>query len=268
MAFDNGMTPADIAALTKNSGGWGEQNGAWWIIILFLFAAMGGNGWGRPNAGPNPGYPLQADMQRGFDQNATQNALNNIAAQINNGFADASTARLNGQMNQQQNIFGLQTALQQTANANQSQTNNGMNGIVLGMQQMGNQTQQGIADLKYTVATENCNDRQTLNLGIRDLMAQNTANTNAIIQSQQQGFQGVQDKLCALQIENLKNENSQLRQQLNMANLVASQTAQTAYLTQNNAQQTQYIVNRVAPVPTPAYIVSNPYSTPSTSTTT
>lgn len=48
--MDN-MSLSDIAAVTRNAnddGNWGG-NGAWWIIILFLFALMGGglNGWNR-----------------------------------------------------------------------------------------------------------------------------------------------------------------------------------------------------------------------------
>ena len=128
------------------------------------------------------------------------------------------------------------------------------------MQQLGSQNQAGISDLKFTVAQENCNDRQALNNGLRDLMAQNTANTNAIIQSQTQGFQGIQDKLCALQIENLKETNARLRTQLDMANLAASQTAQTSQIVQNNSMQTAQLIQRIAPAPVPAYIVANPNS--------
>lgn len=48
--MDN-MSLSDIAAVTRGTNdndGWGG-NGAWWIIILFLFALMGGglNGWNR-----------------------------------------------------------------------------------------------------------------------------------------------------------------------------------------------------------------------------
>ena len=42
--MDNGMSLSDIAAVTRDNDGWGN-GGAWWIIILFLFAFMG-NGWG------------------------------------------------------------------------------------------------------------------------------------------------------------------------------------------------------------------------------
>ena len=37
-----------------------------------------------------------------------------------------------------------------------------------------------------------------------------------------------------------------------------SQTAQTSALIADNTAQTQYIVNRVAPYPVPAYVVANP----------
>ena len=46
--MDN-MSLSDIAAVTRgnDNDGWG-QGGAWWIIILFLFVFMGGNGlWGN-----------------------------------------------------------------------------------------------------------------------------------------------------------------------------------------------------------------------------
>ena len=44
-----------------------------------------------------------------------------------------------------------------------------------------------------------------------------------------------------------------------MKDLAASQAAQTAQLIADNTAQTQYLVNRVAPYPIPAYQVGNPY---------
>ena len=80
-----------------------------------------------------------------------------------------------------------------------------------------------IADLKYTVATENCADR-----------TQSMMNTRDIIDSQTRGTQQILDKLCALELDGVKGqlaqaqrENVGLQNQLNMANLAASQTAQT-----------------------------------------
>jgi len=93
-----------------------------------------------------------------------------------------------------------------------------------------------IADLKYTIATEACANRAT-----------STANTQAIL-----------DKLCQQEIDALKAQNVELQNRVNMLNLSASQTAQTAALIADNTAQTQYIVNRVAPYPIPAYVVANP----------
>ena len=79
------------------------------------------------------------------------------------------------------------------------------------------------------------------------MIASNTANTQKIL-----------DHLCQQEIDNLKAANIALQNQVNMQNLAASQTAQTAALIADNTQQTQYIVNRVAPYPIPAYTVANP----------
>lgn len=244
MALSDGMTPADIAAVTRNGNGgfgFGGDSGVWWILILFLFAMMNGGNFGGNGAG-NAILPYtmnestQNAMQRGFDNQATQTALGSINASLANGFADAAVARCNAQ----------------TANLQS------MNQLAMSLQQCCCDNKQGIADLKYTIATENCADRQAISDGIRDLMAQNTQNTNALIQSQNQGFQGIQDKLCQLEIDNLKSANEQLRTQLNMANLAASQNAQTAQIIQDNNAQTAALIQRIAPAPIPAYPVQNP----------
>jgi len=231
MALSDGMTPADIAAVTGNNDGFGFGNGggAWWIIILFLFAMNGGNFGGNGFNNATLPYVMnestQNAMQRGFDSQATQTALGNINTTLANGFSDAAIARCNAQTNILQS----------------------MNQLTMGLQQNGADNRLGIADLKYTIATENCADRQAISDGIRDLMAQNAQNTNAIIQSQNQGFQGIQDKLCQMEIDSLKAQNEQLRTQLNMANLAASQNAQTAQLIQDNNAQTATLIQRFAP---------------------
>jgi len=241
-----GMTAADVAAVLNggNGGrgfGWGGD-GAWWVLILFLFAF--GGGWGNGGYGNNGAV---ADMQRGFDQQATSAGIASLQAQVGNGFAEAAVAQCNAQTN-----------LLQAMNANQNATNQAMNTLAMSLQNCCCENRAGLADLKYTVATENCADRQAISDGLRDLMAQNTANTNAIVQSQNQGFQSVLDKLCQLEIDGLKSANEQLRTQLNMANLAASQTAQTAQLIQDNNAQTANLLQRLNPNPVPAYVVQNP----------
>ena len=69
--------------------------------------------------------------------------------------------------------------------------------------------------------------------------------------------------MCQQEIDALKAQNIALQNQVNMQNLAASQSMQTAQLIADNTAQTQYIVNRVAPYPIPAYTVANPI-TPAT----
>lgn len=76
----NGYSLADIAAATgsnnRNDGMW--DNGAWWIIILFLFCfngGMWGNGFGRGIGGQGAGSPAfqgtttREEIAYGFDMN-------------------------------------------------------------------------------------------------------------------------------------------------------------------------------------------------------
>ena len=104
------------------------------------------------------------------------------------------------------------------------------------------------ADLKYTVATEACADRSAISNALRDVLEANNANTQRIL-----------DTLCQDKIDAKNEKIAELQSQVNMQNLAASQAAQTAALVADNTAQTQYIVNRVAPYPIPAYPVSSPY---------
>ena len=234
-----------------------------------LFAFGNGN-WGNGGYGNGGGAPyVVADVQRGFDQQATQSSIAALQAQVGNGFADAAVAQCqgnantvaaitNGQYATAQAITGAKDTINGTLYANQLANNQTMNGLAMSLQNCCCENRAGLADLKYTVATENCADRQAISDGLRDLMAQNTANTNAIVQSQNQGFQNVLDKLCQLELDGVKQENERLRTQLNLAGLAASQTAQTAQILQGQQAQTQAVINSCCPKPVPAYTVPNP----------
>lgn len=265
MAFENGsgLSAADMAAVMRggNGNGWGaDGSGAWWIILFMLFALMGNGNWGNGgmNGGGGGAPYVVADVQRGFDQQATTGQIASLQSQVGNGFADAAVANCQGNANITAAITSGQYATAQAITGAKDTIATGMNSLAMSLQNCCCENRAGLADLKYTVATENCADRQALSDGLRDLMAQNTANTNAIVQSQNQGFQGVLDKLCQLELDNVKQENERLRTQLNMAGLAASQTAQTAQLIQNQQAQTQAVIASCCPKPVPAYTVPNP----------
>jgi hypothetical protein len=122
-----------------------------------------------------------------------------------------------------------------------------LSGLSMANQQRGYDNLAALADIKYTVATEACADRNAVNQALRDVIASNTANTQAIL-----------DKMCQQEIDALKTQNANLQTQLNLASLAASQNAQTGQLLADNAAQTQLLQRSLSPTPVPAYIVANP----------
>ena len=100
-----------------------------------------------------------------------------------------------------------------------------------------------------------CCENRLATVQTQNIVQAEGAATRAAIQSQ---TQAILDKMCQQEIDNLKAQNIALQNQVNMQALAASQTAQTAALVADNTAQTQYIVNRVAPYPIPAYVVANP----------
>lgn len=242
MAFvdgNNGLSAADIAAVTGNGNGFGSfgGDGAWLILILLLFAAFNGNGWGGyGNGGGAVPYLMNNnttnDVQRGFDQQAVMGGLNGIQS------------FLAGMSNQDcNNRFDTITTL----NAGHNAILNQMATYEMARQQCCCDNKAAIADLKYTVATEACADRNAISMGVRD-----------IIQNQNQGFQSIKDMICQQEIDALKAQNANLQTQINLANLAASQNGQTAQILADNAAQTATLRQALNPTAVPAYIVQNP----------
>lgn len=265
-----------------NNGFGNNFGGDWaWIILLLLLA---GNGWGNGFGGFGGGfggfaadgaalYPWmnQANLtSNGFQnqllndnitsirdgisglstqmcgccgdiQNSLCNGFAGVNATVNSGFANAETAANARQMANMQTAFAGQTAMAQ-----------GFNGVQSQLADCCCENRLGLADLKYTVATENCADR-----------TQSMQNTRDIIESQTNGTRAILDKLCQLELDGVRNqlaqaerENVGLQNQLNMATLRESQTAQNAFISQGFANEVDQLYNRLSncPVPTtPVY---------------
>ncbi len=271
---NNSMTPADFAAVMGNgNNGWGNGFGdgnGWWIIILFLFAMNGGWGNNRGNGGfNNDGVgavpylmteSTQAAVQNGFNQQAILGGINGLTSNVSNGFANAEVSRCNAQANILQTLGNNQMGLYQTLNNNQNATTAAMNQLAMSLQNCCCQNQQGIESLRYTVATENCADRQEINNGVRDIIAGNTANTQAIINNQNAGFRSIEDKLCQLELDSYKQKVSDQAAEIASLKGAISQTAQTAALIQDNNNQTANLIRAINPAPVPAYTVPSPYT--------
>ena len=241
MAFSeengNGMVmPVTPMGGYGNGVGNGFGGDGWWILLLFIL--LGGNGWGNGFGGYGGGGAgfVDSSVQRGFDQSAIMGGLSGIQTSVTSGFGDVQNALCAGfngveiganarQMADMQQMFALQSSLQNCCCENRA----------------------GIADLKYTVATENCADR-----------AASYENTRDIIDSQSRGTQAILDKLCALELDSKNSKIADLERQLTMANLAASQTAQTGRILADNAAQTVALEQYLNPAPVPAYVVQNP----------
>ena len=242
----DGMSPADIAAVTgnNNGNGWGfGGDGAWWLLVLFLFM-FNGNNWGNNGGGNNVTYNVDSAMQRGFDQSAIMSGINGI----NSGIAGLSQSICNGFSSAEIAANSRQMADMQQAFANQTAMNQGFNQLSSQFANCCCENRLGIANLGSDIAREACATRTS-----------DTQNMQMLANTINAGIQSINDKLCQQELDAERRENDNLRSQINMMNLAASQAAQTAQLVADNAAQTQYVVNRVAPYPVPSYQVPNPF---------
>ena len=226
MSLSDGMPTMTMpVAPANNGGGFGfGGDGAWWIIILFLFVfcGWGGNGWGNNgnSGGVVDGYVLTSDFANverkiesvnqglcdGFYQQAQ--LVNGANMAMANGFAQAELSRSN-----------QQAALMQQLNAMQMQAANCCC-----------ENRAAIAQVRYDMATQACDTRNTVQNATRDIIDNANSNSRAIL-----------DFLTQSKLSDLQAENQGLK-------LAASQAAQNSYL-----------VSQLRPSPIPAYTVQNPY---------
>lgn len=250
---DNSMV-MPVSPMYGGGGGFGGFGNDWgWIILLLLFAGGGWGGFGGANNFAADGamlYPWMNQsnqMQEGFNSQMLNSNVSGIQNAITSGFGDMQTALCGGFAGVNASVNGVQ------------------NGITA---QMYNNT---IADLERSFAAQTANsagfsnlqsqlsqcccDNRLATCQTQNLVSSEGAATRLAIEQQ---TQAILDKMCQQEIDALKSQVIALQNQLNLANLQASQTAQTAALIADNTAQTQYIVNRVAPYPIPAYTVANP----------
>lgn len=254
-------------------GGFGGDSLLWVILILCLGGGWGGfggfGGFGMGGAMMGMGmmgmdylYPWLNNSQNindGFRDQQLSTQVNGIQNAITSGFGDVQlgiagvnqnicqtgngiTAAINAAQNATaQQLYSNEIASLNRSFAEQTANMQGFNGV-----------QAGLADTKYTIATEECATRSASAMNTRD-----------IIDSQTRGTQAILDKLCALELDGVKaqlaqaqRENVGLQNQVNMATMQASQTAQTAQILAGQAAEIDGVYNRLknCPVPTtPVY---------------
>ena len=260
------------------NNGFGGESG-WWIILLFILLVSGnwGNGWGNQGNGGGSQPIVVADgfgggnsVQRGFDQaavmggvNGIQAGLNTLSTQlcgccgdmqnaVNQGFAGVQQSLCNGFAGVNQGVANGFAQAEIAANgrqmANMNQAFAAQTAMAQGFNQLGAQfanccceNRLASADLKYTIATENCADRAAISDGIRDLLAATQAQTQTIL-----------TQLCNDKIEAKNDEIAQLRSELMYARGQASQDVQTAAIRAGQATTANQLIQEMRSCPVPS----------------
>ena len=250
---DEGNSNGMIMPVAPMGGNYGSScgfGGDWgsWIILFLIFGMFGNGGWGGYGAGGfnnalgydfpwliNGQNGINANTNAGFNQAATQSQLSGIQSAVTSGFGDTALgiAGINQSVCQTGNgitaaVTGAQNAIsQQLANneianlnrsfAEQTANTQAVNGIASQLANCCCENRLASANLQNVVQTENCADRAALSDGIRDIISNQTAGTQRIL-----------DMLCQDKIDAKNDEISQLRQEILYARGQASQIAQNS----------------------------------------
>ena len=249
---NNGFYPYPVYPMMGGFGGNGYgafgSEGLWIIILIALL--FGNGGWGNNGGffGGNSfdnGYAWLSNGQKeimnntnqGFDtlhlsnqiegardgiyglSNQICNSTADVTSAITNGFYGAEISANNRAVNQMQDTFALSRQFADCCCENRL----------------------GIADLKSTILSENCADRAALADGLKDVLINQTANTQRIL-----------DTLCQDKIDAKNEKIADLQRELQMADLKASQIAQNSFIAQGFANEVDQLYNRLANCPVPS----------------
>lgn len=233
--MDSGGVPMTMPVQPANTGnngggfGWGGD-GAWWIIILFLFVFCGwgnggfGGGYGNgANGAGFQGYATRADINEGFAMNNLQSGIN----AIQQGICDAT--------------YALTNAVNSGFSTTQMSMMQGFNGVQAQICSLGAQLAQcccdiraSIQDVRYEMAQNTCNITNQMNNNTRDILESQNSNTRAIL-----------DYLCQEKIDAKNEKIAEQAAQIQALQLQASQAAQNAVFAASQEAQTAELIRRL-----------------------
>lgn len=260
LATTNGAYPYPLVYGTNNgNNGFFGGDGIWALVLLALL--FGNNGWGGGfGGGNNNDYAWLSNGQKdimtntnnGFDTLHLSNQIEGVrdgiyglSNQLCNCCADMTQTVTNGFASAEVADNARQMANMQQAFNNQIATLQGFNSLGSQFADCCCENRLGIAGLNSTILSENCADRAALSDGIRDIITNQTANTQRIL-----------DQLCNDKIDAKNEKISDLQRELLMKDLQASQIQQTATLRLGQEAEVDALYNRLnnCPVPTtPVY---------------
>lgn len=172
MMVNRDMTPADVAAVTGNNNNddcWG--NGAWWIVVLFLFAFCG---WGG-NRGNGEQPVTEAGLCNAMNFSDLESAVGRLNDSNVNQFQQLGAAVANA---------GTQNALGQANISNQIQTT-------------ACETQRAIDGVNYNIATSTACINETTTAQAQKILDAINGNRMADMQNQINQLQ-LNEALCGV----------------------------------------------------------------------
>ena len=281
MALTDDSMVMPVQPAYSNYGGGMGFGGDWaWILLLLL---IGGNGWGMGGFGGFGGglgidFPWLLNGQNGINNNvndgfrdaqlhdsvtSVRDGVSALATQLcgccgdmqmtmANGFAGVQQSLCNGFAGTTAAVTGAQNAISQQMNANEIANLNRSFAEQTANMQGFNGVNAGVADLRYTVATEACADRAAVGDALQNVTMQNMGNTNAIVNAITAGIQSIKDDLCQDRLDAERRENANLRSELMYARGQASQVDQTAQIRAAQATTANQLVNELRSCPIPS----------------
>ena len=284
MNEDNGFMNGFYAGRDANNNncGFGGGNGGcgwiWIILIIAIFAGSwgfgggfgGGYGGGSRGGGAADNYVLTSDfsqlsrqMSDGFNsQERKLDGINNglcsgfyQEAQLINGtnmniaqgFAGAELSRANQQAALMAQLSAMQMQAQQCCCDQRQQIADVKYAMALGDAATQRVVENGFMQTGYNLADQSCQTRTLLQSNTRDVIDNQNANARAIL-----------DALAQNKYDALKDKYDALLTQYSDLRFAKSQIEQNAFIANNQAMQTQAILDKLDPCPKPSYIVQPP----------
>lgn len=284
----NGMVMPVAPMYGGGNGGFGGGYGGDWFGILLLIALLNGGfgGWGGMGGFGGAGnmlgfgidFPWLMNGQQQISNNtndgfrdaqihdsitSVRDGVSNLATQlcgccgdmqmsIANSTAGIQQSLCNGFAGTTAAVTGAQNAISQQLNTNEIANLNRSFAEQTANMQGFNGVNAGVADLRYTVATEACADRAAVGDALQNVTMQNMQNTNSIVGIIRDGIQSIKDELCADRLDAERRDNANLRAELMYARGQASQVEQTAQLRQSGATQLNQLVSELRSCPIPS----------------
>ena len=211
----------------NNNGGAFGNNGDWiWAFLLLALlgnGAFGGGYGGASRGGVGENYVLATDFA------TIERKLDGVNNGLCDGFYAQNTNMLNG-------FASVQQTLCQGFNGVNATVTNGFAGVNNAICTLGYQNQAGFNALSTQLAQCCCDTRAA----IADVKYANERNTCDIIRAGQDNTRAILDYLTGEKISSLQAENAGLKAQI------------------SNDRQSAYIIDKLSPCPSPAYVVQAP----------